>query len=120
MIEKLHESGGSVLGFCVSGKIGKDDYPVLVPEVEALVEREGSIGLLPDLEGLDGEAAGAWGADLRSGREFHRNIDRLAIVGTSAGSTLWPTSRTPSSPGTPGSSVSRSGWTPGSGLLGRS
>jgi hypothetical protein len=81
MFEKMNESTGNVAGYRVVGKITKDDYKTLVPEVEALIEQEGNIRLLLDMEQFKGEEVKAWGADLNFGREFHKKIDRLAIVG---------------------------------------
>lgn len=81
MFEKMNESAGNVAGYRVVGKITKDDYESLVPEVEALVEQEGNIRLLLDMEQFKGEEVEAWGADLKFGREFRKKIDKLAIVG---------------------------------------
>ena len=81
MIEKLSESSGNVLGYKVSGKIGKDDYTPLTADVEALLEKEESICLLLDLDDLEGEKANAWGTDLKFGREYHKKIAKMAIVG---------------------------------------
>lgn len=81
MFEKMNESAGNVVGYRVVGKITKDDYESLVPEVEALVEQEGNIRLLLDMEQFEGEEVKAWGADMKFGQEFRKKIDKLAIVG---------------------------------------
>ena len=81
MIKKMEESAGNAIGFRTVGRITKDDYQVLVPEVEALVEQEGNIRLLLDMEQFEGEEFKAWGADFKFGREFRKKIDKLAIVG---------------------------------------
>ena len=81
MIEKLAESAGSVLGFRASGTVEKADYAVLMQEVEALVQQHGQIGLLLDLEDFKREKASAWGADLKFGREYHKKIAKMALVG---------------------------------------
>jgi len=41
MIEKLEQSPSNTIGFAISGTVTKDDYAVMVPEVETLVDREG-------------------------------------------------------------------------------
>lgn len=84
MIERLARSTDAALGFKVTGKVGADDYAVLVPAVEAAVSAHDEIGLLIDLAGFESEGASAWGADLRFGLEFRSRIARLAIVGDKA------------------------------------
>jgi len=81
MLEKMSESAGNIIGFRVSGHVTKEDYTALTPEVQALVYREDTIGLLLDLEHFKWEEANAWGADLKFGQTFRHKIDRLAIVG---------------------------------------
>lgn len=81
MIEKMSESEGKVLGFKVIGTVTKADYKVLVPEVESLIETEGSISLLFDLTQFKWEKIEAWGADLNFGRTYRGKIDKMAIVG---------------------------------------
>lgn len=46
MIEKMSESDGNILGFKAIGTVTKADYKVLVPEVQTLIEKEGSISML--------------------------------------------------------------------------
>ena len=81
MFEKIDESKGNTVGYRVSGRITKADYATLVPEVQALVEQEGNIRLLLDMEQFEWEEAKAWGADMKFGSEFRKKIDKLAIVG---------------------------------------
>ncbi len=81
MIEKMSESSGSVIGYRVSGHVTKEDYAVLTPEVQALVDKEGSIRLLLDLENFKWEEVSAWGADLKFGQAYRHKIAKLAIVG---------------------------------------
>lgn len=82
MIEKMSESSGNVVGYRAVGKITKEDYTeTLFPEVSALVEQEGSIGLLLQLDDLKGEAMKAWGKDMQFGKAFRKKIERLAVVG---------------------------------------
>ena len=53
----------------------------MVPELEQLVAEHGSVQLLCDLSDFTSERPSAWGADLRFGREFHKKITKMAIVG---------------------------------------
>ncbi len=81
MIAKLGESSDKVLGFKVSGTVKKDDYQVLIPEVENAVQANESVHLLLDLTDFKWEAVEAWGLDLKFGREYRKKIDKMAIVG---------------------------------------
>ena len=77
----MEESAGNVIGFRAVGRISKDDYQMLTPELEALAEQEGNIRLLLNMEKFEGEEFKAWGSDLKFGRAFRKKIDKLAIVG---------------------------------------
>lgn len=81
MIEKMSRSHDNVLGFRVSGDVTRDDYAVLDPEVRSAVDAAGSARVLLDLTDFHWEKIEAWGADLRFGREYHKSIDRMALVG---------------------------------------
>jgi hypothetical protein len=81
MIEKMSESEGKVVGFKAIGTVTKADYKVLVPEVESLIEKEGSISLLLDLTQFQWEDIEAWGADINFGLTYRDKIDKMAIVG---------------------------------------
>ncbi len=81
MFEKMEESSGNVIGFKVIGTINKADYESLIPEIENLVAKEGTINLLLDLTDFKWEKVSAWGADWKFGREYHEEIKKLAIVG---------------------------------------
>lgn len=81
MIEQLEESGGNVLGFRVSGDVGRADYDLLVPAVLDAVKAHGSVRLVLDMSDFRWEKAEAWSADLSFGRTFHDEIAKLAVVG---------------------------------------
>ena len=76
MIEKLAESSGNVIGFKCIGAITASDYKKMVPEVKALVEKEGNIRLLFDLSEFKWEKMEAWLADLKFGSEFRHEIKK--------------------------------------------
>lgn len=81
MIEKLEESSGNTLGYKVAGTITREDYEGLNRDVQALIDRVGEIGMLLDLSEFHWEKVDAWGADLKFGHDYHRQIARMAIVG---------------------------------------
>jgi hypothetical protein len=81
MIDKLERSSGDVLGYKVAGTVTKSDYEVMVPQVEALVEQEGSIKMLLDMTEFKWEKVSAWGSDFKFGREYRQKISKMAIVG---------------------------------------
>lgn len=81
MITKLDGSAGNALGFKISGTVKKDDYTILVPEVEALVAKEVDVRLLLDMTEFKWEAIGAWGADMKFGHDYRKKITRMALVG---------------------------------------
>jgi len=81
MIKRLEKSKGKVIGFELSGKLHDDDYKVLVPDVEAVIAREGSVRILMhliDFKGWDLHAA--WD-DMKFGIQHCHEFERIAIVG---------------------------------------
>lgn len=78
MIEKMSESGRKLIGFRVRGSVVRDDYAALIPKVQELVDREGSIGMPIDLDHLEWKKADARRADLTFGQAYRQPIDRLA------------------------------------------
>ncbi len=84
MIEKLQPEKGNVIAFRLSGKLRDADYKILVPEVEALIEREGKIRLLMLLEDFHGwDLHAAWD-DMAFGIKHNRDLERIAMVGDKA------------------------------------
>ncbi len=81
MIEKLQQSSDNVLGYKMIGTITKDDYKVMTPEVEALIEQEGSVNLLLDMTECKWEKVTAWGSDLKFGKHTRKHVHKLAVVG---------------------------------------
>ncbi len=81
MIEKLQPEKGKVIGFKLSGKLHDDDYKVLVPELEALIAREGKIRLLVQLEEFHGwDLHAAWDDIVFDIKHYH-DVERIALVG---------------------------------------
>ena len=51
------------------------------PEVKALVEKKGNIRSMFDMTDFKWEKIEAWLPDLKFGHEFHKNIQKMAVVG---------------------------------------
>ncbi len=81
MFEKLENSSGNVVGFKAIGTITASDYKILVPEIRALVEKEGNVFMLLDLSDFKWEKMEAWLSDMKLAWEFHNEIEKMAIVG---------------------------------------
>ena len=81
MIEKLNQSSEDVLGFKASGDITKADYETMVPAVEAVLQEYETVRVLLDLTDFKWEKAEAWGTDWKFGREYHKKIGKMAIIG---------------------------------------
>lgn len=80
-IQVNEESGGTVLGIHVTGKLEAADYERFVPEFERLVLRHGKLRVLFDMTGFHGWTAGALWEDTKFAMHHFRDIDRLAMVG---------------------------------------
>jgi hypothetical protein len=81
MISKMSESKGKVLGFKLVGDITKEDFKIIVPEVQALVDKEESISLLLDMTQFKWEDMDAWGDDFNFNRKYRKKINKIAIIG---------------------------------------
>lgn len=84
MFAKMAESSGKVVGYKVIGVIKAEDFEKLAPEVESLIKEEGAIRILFDMSAYESEEAKAWLKDLKFGQKFHRQIEKMAIVGDKA------------------------------------
>ena len=64
-----------------SGKLTKDDYAALLPQVDRLIEEHYKISILFDMRDFHGwELAAAW-EDTKFAFHHFRDIERLAVVG---------------------------------------
>ena len=77
----MSESKGNVLGLKIIGDVTKEDFKILMPEMQALVDKEGSISLLLDMTQFKGEDIDALGADFNFSRKYRNKINKMAIVG---------------------------------------
>ena len=81
MIEKLQPEKENVIAFRLTGKLHDEDYKAFVPEVEALIAREGKIRLLLQLDHFQGwDLPAAWD-DITFGIKHFRDLERIAVVG---------------------------------------
>lgn len=74
-----------ILCINVKDKIEADDYGQLAPAMDRLIENQGQVDLLVQLENFSGWSAGAAWEDTKLGIRHFNDVRRLAIVGDS----LW-------------------------------
>lgn len=81
MYRVLDESTGNTVGIQVDGKLTKDDYGVLIPYFENLINECGPLNLLCDMTRLDGMEIEAFWEDFKFGIRHLGDFKRMAIVG---------------------------------------
>jgi hypothetical protein len=81
MIEKIGENEGKIVGFKIIGNVTKADYEVMIPEVDAIVKKEGSVSLLLDISQFKGEDLNALGDHFKMFRDYYKKIDKMAVIG---------------------------------------
>lgn len=78
----LHEeAGGKVLVIRLTGKLTREDYERLVPEVERLIKERGKLRMLVQMDEFHGWTAGALWEDIRFDLKHFQDVERLALVG---------------------------------------
>lgn len=82
-LPRVEEQGAKVLSLALSGKLEKEDYEHLVPELEMLVDEHGKINLMVELMDFGGWSAGAAWEDTKLGIRHFSDIGKLAFVGDS-------------------------------------
>jgi hypothetical protein len=81
----LHEeASGKVLVIKLTGKLTKEDYENVLPEVERLIKAHGKLRMLVQMHDFHGWTAGALWQDIKFDLKHFRDIDRLALVGEKA------------------------------------
>lgn len=75
------KAGGKIIEIHASGKLNKEDYEKLGPQVERLIREHGKIRVLFYLHEFHGWTAGALWEDTKFDAKHFRDIERLAIVG---------------------------------------
>jgi hypothetical protein len=79
--ELVIQEDAKTLEVHLSGKLTKEDYVRLVPEVERLVKEHGKIRILVEMHDFHGWDAGALWADIKFDVKHFGDIERLAMVG---------------------------------------
>ena len=80
-VELKELAAGKVLDVQVSGKLAKDDYQHLVPEVERLIEQHAKIRVLLEMKDFHGwDASGLW-EDIKFELKHFSDVERVAMVG---------------------------------------
>ncbi|MBU2501568.1 STAS/SEC14 domain-containing protein [bacterium] len=79
------DDGPELLAISARGKLEVEDYEQLVPAMERLIDKQGAVDLLVQLEDFAGWSAGAAWEDTKVGIRHFNDVRRMAIVGDS----LW-------------------------------
>ncbi len=80
-IQLKRTATGKVVVLVVRGKLSKEDYELFVPQLDWLIEKNGSISLLVELIDFQGWTLGALWADTRFAFKHFADIRKLAVVG---------------------------------------
>jgi hypothetical protein len=80
-VELKEIAAGKVLDVHISGKLRRDDYKHFVPEVERLIERQGKIRMLLEMEDFHGWDAGGLWQDIKFDLKHFTDVERVAMVG---------------------------------------
>jgi hypothetical protein len=78
---RIRENRGQFIAFELSGKLSKHDWAHLAPQFERIIESEGKLRAVVELEHFDGLEASGLVEDLRFGFAHRKDLDRVAIVG---------------------------------------
>jgi stage II sporulation SpoAA-like protein len=80
-VELLKDPNSKVVSVRATGKLNKEDYERLLPEIEAMVKECGKIRVLFEMHDFHGWTAGALWEDIKFDLKHFADIERLAIVG---------------------------------------
>lgn len=72
---------GKVVTITFKGKVAKEDYDMLVPQLENIIGKGGSIRLLVELVDFEGWTLGALWEDTKFGIAHFNDIEKIAVVG---------------------------------------
>ncbi len=81
MVTMVQMEDSNALFVDVEGELTKEDYELLLPEVEGLIDRFGSIAILVELGQDASMSAGAIWEDIKFDVEHYKDVERVAIVG---------------------------------------
>ena len=78
------EVRANVLEFDLHGKLSREDYEGLAPEIQSLIDQYGTIRVLVIMHGFHGWDAGALWEAIKWNSQHFRHVERLAVVGDKA------------------------------------
>ena len=82
MSVELHEElGGKILDVTLRGKIAKEDYQLLTPEVDRAIKDHEKVRMLVRMEDFHGWNPGGLWEDIKFDMRHFADIERLALVG---------------------------------------
>lgn len=81
MIEVLEGSTGKSVALRVSGKVTREDYIGIIPQLERTIEVWNGINLMILFDQVEGLALGAVWEDAQFNLKYFRDIHRAALVG---------------------------------------
>jgi hypothetical protein len=81
MVRKLEGGSEGTLGYHVSGRVTRAEILEMQRELEAAIERTGSVRILLRIGQVSGAEAGAVWQDLKFAPHYLRDVERFAIVG---------------------------------------
>ena len=84
MIEQLPVQEGGTVAFRLSGKLSHADYQAFLPRLESLIEEEGPLSVLLELDDFHGWDLDAAWDDFRFGMDHQTDFARIALVGQGA------------------------------------
>ncbi len=75
---------GRLLHGVITGKLEAEDYDLLVPEAERLINEHGKIRILAELVDFEGWSVGAMWEECKLAYHHLKDIERMAVVGDKA------------------------------------
>jgi hypothetical protein len=81
MIEKMDRGSGRSVGFTLSGTLHDEDYETFVPEVESVIESEGTVRILCRFQDFHGWDMHALWDDIKFATKHSKDVERIALVG---------------------------------------
>ncbi len=81
MIEVMENTNGKCVALRVSGKITREDYIGIIPQLERTIDIWNGINLLIKIEQVEGIAMGAVWEDAQFNLKYFREVHRAALVG---------------------------------------
>jgi hypothetical protein len=78
------ETRDRILHGVITGKLEAEDYELLVPEAERLINEYGRIRIIAELVDFEGWSAGALWEECKLAYHHLKDIERMAVVGDKA------------------------------------